>query len=561
MSTTITNVDIQIINAQVLDVFNLTFETTTIWIKDNKIYALGSQPTLLAHQIFDAKNNYVVPGIIDAHMHIESSLLNPVEFGKLALTRGITTVFADPHEIANVKGTIGLDYMLAAGNDSPITIQYMLPSSVPAVSFEHAGATLTASDLKPYYQYQQVGGLAEVMDFPAVESANPDMLTKINDALQANKQVDGHTAGLLNSQLDIYRYYGIATDHESRNAQEALARIRAGFYVYLREGTVERDLQHLLPAVNAHNYTRFAFATDDKTVSDILAEGGVDFNIAKAIKLGLKPAMAYTMASLNAAQSHLINDLGAIAPGFIADLLIIDNLETVHVLNVMKNGHFTKHTDTKSKAWNYPCMNYTLGDLKLTLSGEYAHVIGIKPGHIDTEHLVLPVPSANHVFLPSTKHDLAKIVVVERHKNLGTMGLGIVKGLGLTGGAIASSISHDSHNLIAAGMDDQAIKLAIEAIAKTNGGLAVVSADYHVTILPLSIAGLMSDQDYLTVNADYQNLLNSFKKISAVSYDPFLTLSFLALPVIPTLKITDQGLFDFTKFSFIDINASSSTII
>lgn len=555
MTTAITNVDIKIINAQVLDVFNLSFELTTIWIKNTKIYALGEQPTLSAKQTFDAANKYVVPGIIDAHMHIESSLLNPVEFGKLALKRGITTIFADPHEIANVQGTDGLDYMLAAGAASPISIQYMLPSSVPAVSFEHAGATLTAADLKPYYQNKQIGGLAEVMDFPAVEQGVPDMLTKINDALSAGKQVDGHTAGLSDAQLDIYRHYGIATDHESRTVAEALARIKAGFYVYLREGTVERDLEHLLPAVNEHNYTRFAFATDDKTVSDMLTEGGVDFNIAKAIKLGLKPEIAYTMASLNAAQSHLINNLGAIAPGFIADLLVIDDLAAVNVLTVMKNGQWAQETTVQSEKWHYPSMNYTLGNLELPLISDKAHVIGIKPSHIDTEHLILSVPTSNHLFQPSPTQDLAKIIVVERHKKLGTTGLGIVQGFGLKGGAIASSVSHDSHNLIAAGMDDKALKLAIDAITKTNGGLAVVNSDYEVMTLPLPIAGLMSDKDYLTVNNNYQQLLKHFAKISSVSYDPFLTLSFLALPVIPSLKITDQGLFDFEQFKFIDINA------
>lgn len=548
-------VDQKIINAQVLDVFNLKFTTTTVWLNAGKVYALGDQPSLVATTTTDAHGQYLVPGIIDAHMHVESSLLSPTEFGKLALSRGITTIFADPHEVANVQGTDGLRYMLADGAQSPITIQWMLPSSVPAVSFEHSGAILKAADLKPFYAEPSVGGLAEVMDFPAVKSADPDMLQKISDARAAGKQVDGHTAGLTPADLNVYRQYGIATDHESTTVAEARARVDAGFFVYLREGTVERDLANILGAVDEHNYTRFAFATDDKTANDVIREGGVDFNVKKAISLGLDPAMAYTMASLNAAQSHFINDLGAITPGYTADLLLVDDLQAVHVTKVMKAGEWTKPSTAQTLPWDYASMNYTIGDLHLPLQTGKAHVIGIRPGHIDTEHLQINVPMVDGEFAPSASEDLAKMVVVERHHNLGTTGVGILRGLGLREGAIATSISHDSHNLIAAGMSDELITKALDTIAATNGGLVVVDGAGNVTELPLSIAGLMSNEDYHHVVEQYNAVLAAFRQISAVEYDPFLTLSFLALPVIPSLKLTDQGLFDFDKFDFIDINA------
>lgn len=553
MTTQTITVDQKIINAHVLDVFNLTFTTNTIWILNQRIYALGEQPHLTATTTFDAEGKTIVPGFIDAHMHIESSLLSPVEFGKLALTRGTTTVFADPHEIANVQGTDGLDYFLAEGLKSPIDINYMLPSSVPAVSFENAGAKLTASDLKPYYQRQNVGGLAEVMDLPAVANADVDMLTKIADAKAAGKQVDGHTAGLTCEQLNIYRQYGISTDHEARNATEAFERVAAGFYVYLREGTVERDLSHLLPAINDRNYHRFAFCTDDKTVVDLMTEGGIDFNIKKAIQLGMYPAMAYTIASFNAAQSHAISDLGAIAPGFKADLVLLSDSENVIIDRVMKAGQWRRPDTTPVQPWPYTSMNYTLGDLTLPITTKNARVIGIKPGHIDTEHLQIPVTTFAGNFIANANADLAKIVVIERHRNLPNTGVGIVKGFKLTNGAIASSVAHDSHNLIATGTDDTLITKAINAIGAIGGGLAVVNGKGEVTTLPLPIGGLVSTVSFSTVADQYQKLTTAFNTISNATFDPFITLSFLALPVIPSLKITDQGLFDFDTFSFVDI--------
>lgn len=555
MTSHFINVDYKIINANVLDVFNLTFKQTTIWILNDTIYALGDRENLTSTKTIDANNKYIVPGFIDAHMHIESSLLNPIEFGKLVITKGVTTIFADPHEIANVSGTKGLDYFLNTGLKSPIDIKYMLPSSVPAVSFENSGSKLTAKDLKPYYNNKNVAGLAEVMDFSALEHEDKDMLEKIQDALDANKQIDGHTAGLNVDQLNIYRKNKITTDHEVRNQQEALDRIKAGFYVYLREGTVERDLKETIGVVNTNNYHRFAFCTDDKTVSDIINEGSIDFNIKLAIQLGMKPAMAYTLASFNAAKSHEINDLGAICPGYKADLVFLDDINDVIINQVIKNGKPVKETPFKAiENWPYESMNYSIGDLTLPISSKKARVIGVKPNHIDTQHLKIEVPLHKGCFIPKNDQDLAKIVVVERHKNLKNTGLGIVQGFKINDGAIASSVAHDSHNLIATGTDDKLIKKALKTIADIGGGLCVVDKDGNTTTLCLPIGGLVSNKSFTQVNLEYQNLLSAFNQISNATFDPFITISFLALPVIPSLKITDQGLFDFDSFSFVDIN-------
>jgi adenine deaminase len=402
-----------------------------------------------------------------------------------------------------------------------------------------------------------VGGLAEVMDFPAVKNGDPDMLQKIADTLAAGKQVDGHTSGLSKADLDVYRRYGIATDHESLTVQEATDRVDAGFYVYLREGTVERDLAGTIGAVNDANWHRFALCTDDKTVASIVDEGGVDFTLKKAMTLGMTPERAYTMCTYNAAKSHLINDLGAIVPGFKADLVVVDDLREVSVARVMKNGAWVDQIeDLETTPWPYQTMNYRLETLDRPLVRGRAHVIGIRPNHIDTEHLVLDVPVDDQgLFVPSPEQDLAKIVNVERHRALGSY-VGILQGLKLSRGAVAISVGHDSHNLLAVGMDDDSIRTAIDAIGQVGGGYAVVDPETgQTTVLPLEIAGLMSNKPYLQVADQYRRITAAFKESSSVEFDPFLTMAFLSLPVIPSLKITDQGLFDYEVFDFIDINA------
>lgn len=541
-----------IINAKILDVFNLTFDETELWIDDQKIVYRGQRSDLQAAHTYDAKGQYIVPGLIDAHVHIESSLLAPSEFGKLVIPRGVTRIFADPHEIASVSGVSGIQYMLEEARQSPLHIHYMLPSSVPATPFEHAGAKLHADALKPFYSVPEVNGLAEVMDFPAVFNEDSDMHQKIRDAQAAGKQVDGHASGLSREQLAIYRKYGISTDHESENAKQALERLNAGFAVFVREGTVERDELAILPAITTANQSHFAFATDDKTATDLQREGSIDFNIRLAIQNGMSPAMAFTIGSYNAAKAQGLTDVGALTDGFVADLVIIDQLNDFTAQKVMVNGQWYNEAETTVLPLANQSLNFTLtaADLALPLDPEKpAHVIGIMPHHITTTHLVENVPTVDGQFVADETY--AKIVVAERYHNLGH-GVGIIKGLHLKSGAIASTIAHDSHNVIIAGTNDEDMILAANTLRDMGGGEVVVH-NVQVTTLPLAIGGLMSEAPYQTVIENDHKLQAAFAELSDIPFDPFLTLSFMALPVIPSLKITDQGLFDFNRFSFITI--------
>lgn len=546
-------VDYCLHSGQVLNVFTQDFEKKNVWIKDNKVIFVGSSDNYTANEEVDCTGRFLVPGLIDAHLHIESSLLTPSEFGRLSLKQGVTRIFADPHEIASVAGVSGIQYMIDSAKKTPLHIHYMLPSSVPATSFEHAGATLDAEALKPFYQHQEVAGLAEVMDYPAVYNQDTDMLQKIQDAQNAGKHVDGHGAGLGPDELAVYRAYGIDTDHEATSVKEALDRISAGMNVFIREGTVERDETALLPAVNAANQGHFSFATDDKSAKDIQNEGSINFNVALAIKNGLRPELAYTIASLNAAKAHHLQNVGAIAPGFEADIVILDHLENVSIQKTMVAGEFfeDQHEPVLLLPGQQINLNFALSDLTLPLdANKPAHVIEVEPHHITTKHLVENVPvNENGQFTANAEY--AKIAVIERYHDLGH-GLGIIKGLNLQHGAIASTIAHDSHNVIVAGQNDQDMLLAVQTLKEVGGGQVVVT-NGKVTVLPLPIGGLMSDKAYEELISEQDQLNEAFSNISDLAFDPFLTLSFMALPVIPSLKITDQGLFDVKKFEFINI--------
>lgn len=541
-----------ITNAKILDVFNLKFDQTDLWIDGKQIIYRGKDPDLRAINTYDAQGKYIVPGLIDAHVHIESSLLAPSEFGKLVMPHGITRVFADPHEIASVAGISGIQYMLEDARQSPLHIHYMLPSSVPATPFEHAGATLHADALKPFYSVPEINGLAEVMDFPAVFNEDQDMHQKIQDAQAAGKHVDGHASGLSREQLAIYRKYSIDTDHECENAQQALERLNAGFSIFVREGTVERDELAILPAINMINQAHFSFATDDKTANDIHSEGSIDYSVKLAIKNGLSPAVAFTMASYNAAQAQKVQNVGALTDGFIADLVVLDRLEDFSVEKVMLDGQWYEDTTSTVTPIANQLLNFTLqqSDIALPIDdSKPAHVIEIMPHHITTKHVTEAVPAQDGYF--SANDTYAKIVVAERYHNLGH-GVGIIKGFHLTNGAIASTIAHDSHNVIIAGTNDDDMILAANTLREIGGGEVVVN-NGQVTTLPLAIGGLMSDHSYQHVIKTNNTLRAAFSKISDIKFDPFLTLSFMALPVIPSLKITDQGLFDFNQFAFINI--------
>ncbi|MDQ0973557.1 adenine deaminase [Neobacillus niacini] len=556
--------DTVVINGRIIDVFNGEIIEGDIAIVDGYFAGIGKYE---GKSIVDAKGRYVIPAFIDGHVHIESSLVTPSEFAKVLLPHGVTSVIADPHEIANVLGTAGIQYMLDSSEDLPFDIYIMLPSCVPATSFENSGAILKAEELKPFYHHPRVLGLAEVMNFPAVLNAEDDMLNKISDAKQFGKKVDGHAAGLSGSNLNVYMAAGIKTDHESTTAEEAKERLRSGMYLMIREGTVAKDLQNLIPAVNGYNSRRCLFVTDDKHLDDLVLEGSIDHNVRLAIAEGLSPITAIQMATINAAECFGLEDKGAIAAGYKADFSLIDDLETIRISHVYKDGVAVVQdgklvTDCSNNLQD--CLGQSVhfdeimeSNLNIHLSSNKANIIEIIPNSLVTRHLVEEVDICGQGFFqPSTSADRLKLAVIERHHMTRQIGLGIVKGLGLKYGAIATTIAHDSHNLIIAGTNDSDMVMAANTIKEMQGGLVVIKEGQILASLELPIAGLISNLPYQEVYSTLKELHHALGKLGANDhFNPFLTLSFLALPVIPEIKLTDKGLFKVSTFEHINISS------
>ncbi|MGX4645618.1 adenine deaminase [Holzapfeliella sp. JNUCC 80] len=551
-------VDTCIQNGLVLNVFTREFEPNTLWIKAGRIVSVGESETLKASQTIDAKNQYLVPGFIDAHVHIESAMVSPSELAKVLLKHGVTTIVTDPHEIGNVMGTQGIEYMIEDARQTPLDVKFMLPSSVPCVPFDHSGAVLNAKDLKPLYRYPEVNGLAEVMDFPAVASQSHEIMQKIKDAQDEGYHADGHGAGLTPEQLDIYRQVGIDTDHEATSVQEVKDRLSAGYYVFLREGTVERDIKNTIGAVTESNAQRLAFCTDDKLITDLDREGSIDYCIKLAIQHGVRPETAFTMASFNAAKAHKLTNSGALATGYQADIVFLNDLEQVDIDHVMKNGEILAEPTTQPALFSESTVHhhFQLEDLKMPLHSDYCNVIQIQPNHIVTDHLKTSVKLNDGHFEQDIDQDILKMVVIERHNNLGTYGLGLVKGFEIQNGAVAITVAHDSHNLVAVGSDDESINKAIQEVTQSGGGIAVTQNGEVLSSMPLEIAGLMSAKPYQEAEKDLDLVNAAYQKISTNRvFDPFITLSFLTLPVIPSIKLTDQGLYDFNQQKFISVEA------
>ncbi|MFI8685111.1 adenine deaminase [Rossellomorea sp. NPDC077527] len=547
--------DVVIKNAKIIDVFNLEITEGDVAISDGMIVGIGKYE---GKEVIDAKGKYVSPSFIDAHVHIESSMVTPSEFANVVLPHGVTTVITDPHEIGNVSGEEGIRFMLDDSENIPLDVFTMLPSCVPATPFENAGATLTAHDLKPFYHYERVLGLAEVMDYPSLQKGEDSMLDKIAATTPFTHNIDGHLAGLDTNAINVYKAAGIRTDHECTTVHEAKERLQRGMYLLIREGSVAKDLVSLIGVVNERNARRCLFCTDDKHLDDLIEEGSIDHNVRLAIKEGLDPIIAISMASLNAAECYGLHEKGAIAPGYEADFILLDDLETIAISSVYKagkhvagNGTYTGRPIVKKTA--QPALTSTVKtpeltdhDLQIRLGDtKKAHIIEIIPNQLRTNKRIEEVHSVNGAFIPSTAQDQLKMVVVERHHHTGNIGLGIVKGFGLKEGAIATTIAHDSHNIVAAGTNDGDILKAIKALDEMNGGLVMVKDGETIASLPLSIAGLMSDGSYEEVAAGLLQLKDAFVQLGFTGdFNPFLTLSFLTLPVIPELKLTDLGLFD-----------------
>ncbi len=543
-------------NASIINVFTQTVDKQDIAIEDGIIVGIGSYNGITE---IDCNGLFVAPGFIDSHVHIESSMVTPELFSHILIKRGVTTIVADPHEIANILGEEGIDFMLHNSEKADIDTFFMLPSCVPAVEFEDNGAVLKAENLSKFINNPKVLGLGEVMDVNSVTSCNENMLDKINLALEANKSIDGHCPRVNNKELNAYLCARIKTDHECTNHMEALKKVSNGMYVMLREGSSTRDLVNLLPAVNRDNYHRFLFCTDDRHIEDLVEYGSIDNCIRLAIKNGLDPIKAYTIASFNAANCYNLKDRGAIAPGYKADIVIFDDIEKLNIRKVIRNGVVYQDSNTRSRIDTKSSINIQPikeNLFKIEGRGEFVNIIRVLPGSVETRKEKRKV-IINNGFIEKVNADgeiVNKIAVLERHKNTGKHSVGFIEGLGLKGAAIAQTIAHDSHNIIVIGDNDRDMEVAVNSIISNDGGIVFVSGGELLESLRLPIGGLMTGEDPAVVLEKIKKL-NSLAREYGINQgvDPFLTLGFMALPVIPDIKITPRGLFDYTSFSFIDL--------
>lgn len=566
--------DLVIKNISIVDVFQNETFIADVAINDGYIVGLGQYD---GNEVIDGSGKYICPGLIDAHAHIESSLVTPQQYYKVALLHGVTSMVVDPHEIANVLGTRGIGLMLKLSEDIPLDYYYMLPSCVPATSFEDSGAILESGDLFPFYKEKKVLGLGEVMNYPAVLSCNDKMIDKLVDPVRCGLVIDGHGAGLNETQLNGYITSGITTDHECQNVQEVIDRLRRGMYVLMREGTVAKNLRDLIKAASISNSRRICFCTDDKHIDDLLQVGSIDNSIRIAVECGVNVEIAIQMSTLNAAECYKIKNKGAIAPGFIGDFIILDDLKEFKINSVYKNGKVVvkenkliydidKKGEIKlENSVKLPAINDD--SFKISLHNKtIINTMEIIPNKLESNHLKLKIEDLNEPknhstnkdeiveFLPIVSKDLLKIAVIERHKYTGNIGLGVIKGLGLKSGAIATTVAHDCHNVIVCGTNDKDMLYAALVLEKIGGGIIIVEDEKVVASVSLEIGGLMTDRNVKDVVGDLDNLHKAIKLIAPqINFNPFLTLSFLSLPVIPDLKITDKGLFNVKEFKFINV--------
>lgn len=501
----------------------------------------------------DLTGKYLCPGFIDSHLHLESTLVTPGELIRQAACCGTTTFIVDPHESANVSGSDGIDYILKQTEDAPANVFVMMPSCVPATHVDDNGCTLTAGRMKSYVEHPRVLGLGEVMDAASVINGSVSMHEKL--ALFEKRVKDGHAPFLSPGDLAAYALAGISTDHECVDYEYAMAECRNGMYVLIREGSAARNLEAIVSGIvsSRTDTSFFCFCTDDKHIEEIKREGHINYNIKRAVQLGLPVEKALKMATIQAARCYGLSGLGAVAPGYQADLVVLDDLEELNVLEVYHKGRRILPDEKAGIAACPPGLkntvhlkNFSMERLKLRHEGGRAHVIRMIQGQIVTEDLYEEVPfqetEGDRLFVP--EGDYLKIAAVERHKGTGKTGAGIVKGFGLKGGAVASSVSHDSHNLIVIGDNDRDMYLAVQELARTQGGYTLVENGKVYETLPLPVMGLMSDAGYETVNSLLKRMIARAHEMGIPEgFDPFITLSFMALPVIPEIRITPRGVY------------------
>ena len=552
-------VDLVLANARIINVFSGEIFSGDIAVADGYIVGFGT---------YDAKNKvdigerFIAPGFIDAHVHIESSMTCLTEFARAVVACGTTTVVADPHEIANVLGVEGIDYMLRSSEGQPMNINFTLPSCVPATNMETSGATLTADDLLPFMGHERILALAEMMNYPGVINQDSEVLDKINMAKRHRKPVDGHAPGLSGHDLYAYIAAGILSDHECTTDREAKEKLNLGMHIMIREGTAAENLEALIPVVNERTARRMMWCTDDKHPQDILEKGHIDSIVRKAIFTGLDPVIAIQMATINPAEYFRMDDIGAIAPGRRADLVVFSDLEIPQMeavycggVLVAENGNISPEIAKPDPVFCPTSMNVDTEQIDFSIPAATGRirVIDIVPDQRITGQLIMQAMISEDKAVADISRDILKIAVIERHTGSGNIGKGFVKGFGLKRGAIASSVAHDSHNIIVVGTNDDDMKAALQAIVKMRGGLVAVYDNKVCAGLALPIAGLMSREPVETVRDKMGRLIYAARELGTTLDDPFMTLSFLALPVIPELKITDKGLVDVALFKTVPL--------
>lgn len=552
--------DLLIRGGRVVNVFSGEIEEIDIAIAQNRIAGLGRDYT--ATEILDARGAYIVPGLIDAHVHIESSLCVPSQFATAVVPHGVTAAIIDPHEIANVTGLAGIRYMAESSRQLPLTTYVMASSCVPATTMESSGATLSADDLATLLREGVVHGLAEVMNYPGVIHGERSILSKI--AAFRGFPIDGHAPKISGRDLNAYVAAGIDTEHECVTVEEAAEKLARGLYILIREATNAHNLQALLPLITSSNSRRICFCTDDRIPEDLLEEGSIDFMVRFAIANGVDPIKAVRMATLNTAECYQLRDRGAIAPGRMADLLVVDDLHNFNARQVIAGGRLVAEdghmlpsvelpTSTTNPVGNSVNIAWNSIHLTIPARGERIRVIGYLEGQIITEGRVLDATIVHSDAVADPSRDLLKMAVIERHHGNGGCGLGFIQGFGLRQGAIAGTVAHDHHNLVVIGADDQSMMTAARAVGEMGGGLAVAVNEQVTAHLPLPIGGLMSEAPIQDVATAYRTLRHAASELGSPLHDPFMAMSFMALEVIPELKLTDKGLVDVNQFALIDL--------
>jgi adenine deaminase len=549
--------DLLLKNAQLVNVLSAEIHPADVAVYGGLVVGFGPYE---AREVIDLQGRFLCPGLIDAHVHLESAMVHPAEFARAVVPHGTTAVICDPHEIANVLGVEGVHYILRASEGLSLGVFVMAPSCVPATHLESAGAELTAADITALLDHERVLGLAEMMNFPGVLFCVPPVLEKIVAA--GGRPVDGHAPGLSGLDLNAYVGAGIRSDHECTELEEAREKLRRGMHIFIREGTTARNLHSLLPLVTPANARQCHFCTDDRHPDTLLGEGHVDGIVRQAIAWGLPPLLAIQMASLNTAHYFRLHDRGAIAPGYRADLLVLDDLEGMVVAQVYaagervaEAGQFLPAAVRRPPVALASSIHVDLASLDFTLpAGEGpARVIGVIPEQVVTTDLRLAPSTQDGLVVSDPSRDLLKMAVIERHHATGNVGLGLVHGSGLQTGALASSVAHDSHNLIVFGATDTDMRTAVEALVEMGGGQVVVADGQVRAACPLPIAGLMSELPLEQVRDQVAALTAAAHGLGCILPDPLMSLSFLALPVIPNLKLTDRGLVDVNRFEFVPL--------